>query len=183
MDDQSMGTIKIDVIRQLANVVGGAEAVDIAIALYELEEATSDRILQFVNKLAHITDRPDLKLKDVRRILFQLYNNSIIQCDRSRDPSSGWFVFHWRLQHDQVEGVIKNHMRRILRILSIRRAFEETNEFYHCQNQQCPRITFEDAMELIFRCPTCGTALQHVDNSEAITTLSAKIAQIEQACR
>jgi hypothetical protein len=40
--NRAMGTITIDVIRQLMNVIGGAEAMDVAMALHELEEVPSE---------------------------------------------------------------------------------------------------------------------------------------------
>jgi transcription initiation factor TFIIE subunit alpha len=175
----SMAMITDDVLRHVATIIGGEVTVDIAMALWELQEATSDQILMFHNKLAKITEKPELKLNDIRRSLFMLYENSIVQCDRSRDTNSGWFIFRWRLQLDQIAGFTRNRRRRILKILRIRLLYEETKEFYHCGTPECRRIPFEDAVELVFRCPTCNNPLQHSDNSELIEALKKKIEQLD----
>ena len=175
-----MATVTDDILRRVANIIGGEEAIEVAMALKELGGATDDQILLFCQKL-EILPKPEMKLNDIRRTLFKLYNRSIVQCDVSRDENTGWFIFRWRLQPDQVEGFISNQKRRILRILKTRLEYEENNEFYYCYTPGCSRITFEDAVELVFRCPVCGKSLQHYDNSEMVKALAYEIEHLEKA--
>lgn len=165
-----MATVTDDVLSKVAKIVGGEDAVKIVMALKELGEATDDQMLS----------KTELKLNDIRKVLFKLYNYSIVQCDRTRDKDTGWFIFKWRLQPDQVEGFINNQKRRILKILKIRLEYEERYDFYYCYSPKCNRVTFEDAVELVFRCPTCGKALQHYDNSALVETLKSKVEQLER---
>ena len=168
-DSGSLATITDYILVKVAKIIGGDDTVKVALVLKELGEATDDQILA----------KTEMKLNDVRKILFKLYNNSIVQCDRFRDENTGWFIFRWRLQPDQVEGFINNKRRRILKTLKMRLDFEENNSFYHCGTPECDRLTFEDAVELVFRCPRCGKALQHYDNSALIKVLTDKIKQLE----
>ena len=160
-----MAAITDDVLSKVANVIGGEDAVKVVMALKELKEATDDQLLP----------KTEMNLYDIRKILFKLYNHSIVQCDISRDKDTGWFIFRWRVQLDQVKGFINNQKRQILRILKTRLEYEEKNEFYYCYMSGCSRVTFDDAVELIFRCPTCSKALQHYDNSEMAKALADKI--------
>ena len=64
-------------------------------------------------------------------------------------------------------------------ILSTRLDYEEKNDFYYCGTPECNRITFDDAMELVFKCPTCGKVLQHYDNGPIVEALADKIKQLE----
>lgn len=159
-----------DVLGKVAMVIGGEDAVKVVMALKDLKEATDDQLLS----------KTEMKLNDIRKMLFKLYNYSIVQCDRSRDKDTGWFIFRWRLQPDQVEGFIKNQKKRIRRILKTRLQYEESNDFYYCGTPGCNKVAFEDAVELVFRCPTCGEPLQHYDNSALIKTLKDKIGQLEK---
>ena len=77
-----MAVIIDDVLQKIAKIIGGEDAIKVVMELKELGEAT-DQILA----------KTDLKLNDVRRTLFKLYNQSIVQCDRSRDENTGWFIF------------------------------------------------------------------------------------------
>jgi len=159
-----------DILCKVVNIIGGKEAVKVVMVLKELGEATDDQILS----------KTEMKLNEIRKTLFKLYNHSIVQCDRSRDENTGWFIFRWRLQPDQVEGFINNQKKRIRRILKTRLSYEENNDFYYCYTPGCSRITFEDAVELVFRCPVCGKALQHYDGGELIKVLADKIGQLEK---
>ena len=165
-----------DVLRKVANVIGGEEAVLVVMALKRFKEATDDQILAYIAEQIET----EIKLNDVRKILFKLYNHSIIQCDRLRDENTGWFIFRWRLQLDQVEGLIKNQKKRILKILKTRLDYEGGHDFFYCYTPECKRLTFEDAMEYIFKCPTCGKTLKHFDNSKIINALKEKTDQLEK---
>jgi transcription initiation factor TFIIE subunit alpha len=155
---------------KIANVLGGEDAVKVVLALNKLGQATDDELL---NETA-------IKLNDVRKALFKLYNHSIVQCDRLRDEQTGWFIFRWRIQQDQFEGFIKNQKRKILRVLNKRLDYENNNEFFYCGTPGDRRMTFEEAMEMIFRCPDCGKKLESYDNKDITKALSDKIEELEK---
>ena len=162
--------ISDDLMRKVANVIGGEDAIKVAMALNKLGEATDDEIL----------NETGIKLNDVRKALFKLYNHSIVQCDRLRDEKTGWFIFRWRLQPEQFEGFIKNQKRKILRILKNRLEYEESNEFFYCGTPGDRRVTFEEAMEMVFRCPECGKKLERHNNRDIVKALSDKIELLEK---
>ena len=155
---------------KIANVLGGEDAVKVVLALNKLGQATDDELL----------NETGIKLNDVRKALFKLYNHSIVQCDRLRDEQTGWFIFRWRIQPDQFEGFIKNQKRKILRVLNKRLDYENNNEFFYCGTPGDRRMTFEEAMEMIFRCPDCGKKLESFDNKDIIKALSDKIEELEK---
>ena len=72
------------VLRKVAQAIGGEDAVKIVMALKKFEEATDDQIL------SHIAEgvETEIKLNDVRKILFKLYNHSIVQCNSVRDETT-----------------------------------------------------------------------------------------------
>lgn len=173
--------VDIDVLKKVAEVIAGADAVVIVMAIKEAGEATDEEIAMALNEVGEATDEePTFKLNDVRKILFKLHNHSIVQCNVGRDEETGWFIFRWKLQPDQIEGYVKNQKMKIRRVLKSRLEYELTNEFYYCFTPSCDRFTFEDAMELVFRCPTCDKPLQHYNNSALIDMLTAKIATLEK---
>ncbi len=159
-----------ETLAKVADIIGGEEAVKVIMALKELGEATDDQLIPST----------EMKLNDIRKMLFKLYNHSIVQCDRSRDENTGWFIFKWRIQPEQVEGFINSQKRRMIKILKTRLDYETNNDFYYCGTPGCNRVPFEDAVELVFRCPKCGKALQHYDNDVLIKALTDKIEQLEK---
>ncbi len=145
----------------------------------------TEKVIDVLKDVDEITDeeiaaKTEIRLNVIRRTLYNLYDHSIVALRRSRDKETGWFIFHWRLQPDQVEGFILNQKRRVLEKLETRLEFEKNHDFYHCGTPECKRITFEDAMEQVFRCPTCNKPLMHYDKSKIIKTLSEKVEQLRK---
>lgn len=127
-----------------------------------------------------LSAKTDVRLNTARKILYNLYNYSLVTVERIRDEKTGWFIFYWRLQPDQIEGFIQNQKRKILEKLESRLKYEQNHVFYHCGTPTCNRVIFEDAVELVFRCPTCGKPIQHVNNEKIIETLTDKIEAIKR---
>jgi transcription initiation factor TFIIE subunit alpha len=159
-----------DVLVKVARIIGGEDAVKVVEVIKSLGETTDDEISR----------KTEIRLNDVRKTLYKLSDHSIISFTRSRDPESGWFIFKWKLQPDQVEGYLQNMKRRILEKLETRFKYEEGHEFYYCFNPSCKRVTFEDAMELMFRCPMCGQPLKHFDKQRTIEALNKKIEELKK---
>ena len=128
-------------LHKVAEAFGGEEAVQIVGVLKETGETTDDEIAA----------KTEIRLNTVRKILYKLYDHSLVGLRRSRDKNTGWFIFHWRLQLDQLEGFILNQKRRVLEKLEARLRYEKAHDFYYCFTEGCNRIPFEDAMELVFR--------------------------------
>lgn len=161
--------INDDVLVKVANIIGGEDAVQVVNSLKKVDAATDDRIAEDTG----------IRLNDVRKALFKLYDRSIIMCNRTRDEKTGWFIFNWKLQPDQIEAYIRSQKMRVLERLEARYQFEMDHEFYHCFTPGCKRVTFEDALELIFHCPTCGKTLQHFDNSGIKEVLRKNVEHIQ----
>lgn len=126
-----------------------------------------------------IADKTQMQLKMVRKALYRLYDHSLVTFRQSRDKETGWFIFNWRLQPDQLEGFIVNQKRHVLEKLEIRLEYEKSHEFYTCQTPGCKRFTFEEAFELLFKCPTCMKPMTHLNNDLIIEILTQKIEQIK----
>ena len=152
-------------LQKVAEAFGGEEAVQIVNVLKKAGETTDDEI----------ATQTEIRLNTVRRILYKLYDHSLVGLRRSRDKNTGWFIFHWRLQLDQLAGFILNQKRRVLEKLETRLAYERNHDFYYCSTEGCKRVTFEEAMELVFRCPTCNKLLMHFDNTELKKALEKRV--------
>lgn len=155
---------------KVAEVLGQEEAVQIIYILMDADEITDDQI----------ANKTGIRLNSVRKILYRLYDHSLVSLRRSRDPHTGWFIFHWKLQPDQLEGFIMNQKRHVLQKLDARLSYEKNHDFYYCGTQGCKRVPFEEAMELIFRCSTCNEPMMHFDNGKVVEVLSQKVDQLRK---
>ncbi|MEM2341641.1 MAG: transcription factor [Candidatus Bathyarchaeia archaeon] len=164
-----MPLVNPDMLTKVARVIGGEEAVKIVEVLSQSDEMAEDDIVA----------KTGIKLNDVRKILYKLYEHSIVGLRRTRDKDTGWFIFYWRIQTDQIEGFIISQKKRVLEKLEMRLEYEKNHDFYYCYTPGCRRVTFEEATEYIFRCPVCNKPLTHYDNSRIIEALSKKIDRIK----
>jgi transcription initiation factor TFIIE subunit alpha len=126
-----------------------------------------------------IADKTQVPLKMVRKALYSLYDHSLVALRQSRDKETGWFIFNWRLQPDQFENFILNQRRHVLEKLEIRLEYEKNHQFYTCQTPSCKRSPFEEAFELLFKCPACNRPMIYANNDLIVELLTRKIEQIK----
>jgi transcription initiation factor TFIIE subunit alpha len=157
-------------LNKLAGSFGEEDAVKVINVLKGVEEITDDEI----------ATKTGIRLNFVRKILYKLYDHSLVALRRSRDENTGWFIFHWKLQPDQLEGFILNQKKRVLEKLQTRLDYEKNHEFYFCGTPKCERVTFEEAVELVFKCSTCSTPMMHFDNGSLVGALEQKVAQLRK---
>lgn len=165
-----LSTISDAALVKIAEALGEEEAIKLIEILKNSDETTDD----------DLANKTGIRLNTVRKILYKLYDHSLVSLRRTRDPKTGWFIFHWKLQLDQLEGFILSQKRRVLEKLDIRLEYEKNHDFYYCYTPGCKRIPFEEAVELVFRCPTCGKPLMHYDNNKIIQALIKKTEQIRK---
>ena len=162
--------------------VDGATLVKVARALGEDDAVTLVDILKDAGEITddEIANKTSIRLNSVRKILYKLYDHSLVGLRRTRDPKTGWFIFHWRLQPDQLEGFILSQKRQVFEKLDLRLAYEKNHDFFYCYTPGCKRVPFEDAIELVFKCPTCGKPLMHYANERMLNALSKRVEQLRK---
>jgi transcription initiation factor TFIIE subunit alpha len=154
---------------KIANLFGGEEAVTIVKSLKKLGEGTDEII---ANDCA-------IRLNTVRKVLYKLYDHGLVSCTRVRDEKTGWFIFYWRLQPDQLDAFIRSRKKRALDKLKQRLDFERNHTFFVCKTDIEVRVTFEEAMESSFKCGKCGNQLDSSENANMVSILESKIDRLE----
>ena len=165
-----LSTIDDTTLMKVAEALGEEEAVKLIEILKNSDETTD----------YEIANKTGIRLNSVRKILYKLYDHSLVSLRRTRDPKTGWFIFHWKLQPDQLEGFILSQKRRVLEKLNIRLEYEKNHDFFYCHTPGCRRIPFEEAVELVFRCSTCGKPLMHYENGKIVQSLTQKVEQLRK---
>jgi transcription initiation factor TFIIE subunit alpha len=150
---------------KIAGLIGGEEYVKVARALLNTEDVTDEEIASATG----------LKINIVRKVLYDMFGKALITGIRVKDEKKGWFVYRWRAKQDHVDNFIENQKKKILDRLHKRLEHEDSTEFYHCGNHDCPRVKFDTAVELFFKCPNCKGPLNMVDNTKVKEALRYKI--------
>jgi len=147
----------------------GEDAVRVVEVLKGVHEITDNEI----------ADKTQIQLKMVRKALYSLYDHSLVAPRQYRDKETGWFMYNWRLQPDQMEGFILSQKRRVLEKLETRLEYEKSHEFYTCQAPGCKRFPFNEAFDLLFKCPACHKPMLHINNDWIVEILKRKIEEIK----
>jgi transcription initiation factor TFIIE subunit alpha len=159
-----------DELLKTAKLFGGDDATNVIKTFLELGETTDDVIAK----------ESGVSLNIVRKVLYKLYDYSLISCARERNDKTGWYIFRWKVQPSQLDAFIRIRKKRILGKLKNRLEFEKNHSFFVCEKCSDVRVTFEEAIESAFRCSKCGGQFVSANNAEIIEELSARIMQLEK---
>ncbi|OUJ18480.1 Transcription initiation factor IIE alpha subunit [Methanonatronarchaeum thermophilum] len=157
-------------IRDFIKEVSGEEALQVVKELQERGTAVDEELVENV----------ELELNDVRRILYQLYQNGLAEYTRSRNSNTGWITYTWKLSLDNAENVMEKRKKQIVEELEERLVFEEENVFYLCPENHV-KLTFEEATDIDFKCPECGEGLMHHENEEIIEEIKKEIKRLKDS--
>jgi len=156
------------VVNALAEVVG-ANSLDL-IGELAIEESVDEFSL---------AERLGMDVKVVRKVLYKLYDNSLVKFKRFKDQDTGWYIYMWSLEGNKVKHLVERVRRE--KITGIREQLdrEQEHQFFMCESG-CTRAPFETAMEAGFVCPHCGCRMDFQDNGHIIKQLESQLKEIER---
>ncbi len=120
------------------------------------------------------------EVNSVRKMLYAMQTSNLVSYYRKKDRQKGWYISYWTLNDPAFGELSIANRKHKLQQLKERLHREESNEglFYICPSL-CVRLEFDKAAEISFKCPECGSTLQHQDNAKTIEQLRSKIGEIE----
>ena len=114
------------------------------------------------------------------KLFNELLGKAWITGVRVKAERKGWLVYRWRSRRNEVESFIGNQKKKIGDRLQQRLDYENSSQFYHCGNDDCPRVTFEDALEEFFKCTSCGGVLNLKKNDRLQKAFAKQIDKIRK---
>ena len=127
-----------------------------------------------------LAEETEMKINDVRKVLYKLYDNRLASYRRTRDKTTGWYIYYWKLDLEKAPEIVKDMESSYLSRLEERLEQEMASMYFVCKNT-CMRFSFDDAQEVQFVCPECGEQLDYFDNSKIIQRLQDEIESIKEA--
>jgi len=106
--------------------------------------------------------RTKIKVSEVRAVLNKMHCAGLVSYLRNRDKDSGWYSYIWKVNQAKMEALLPS------------KGGEETTmddadagEFYICKACSPGKaVPFDRASELLFRCESCGTSLEFLENAK-----------------
>jgi len=154
-------------------------------AVKEVVGEDSVKIIEYLKDKKNISDfkiadKVDRDIHEVRNILYRLYNCNLVTYYRKKDRQKGWYISYWTFNKKRVKELLDKTNKEKLSKYSVRLKEEEANKgnIYLCPSA-CVRVNFEKAVDFDFKCPECGSILNHQDNEKTIEFLQNKIKEIK----
>ncbi len=126
-----------------------------------------------------LAEETDMKINNVRKVLYKLYDHRLASYRRIRDKNTGWYIYFWKLDFEKAPEVVKNLESNYLNKLEERLKYETSTMYFVCKNT-CMRFSFADAQEVSFKCPSCNETLEYFDNSKIIARLEDEITAVNE---
>ncbi|MCS7121488.1 MAG: transcription factor E [Archaeoglobaceae archaeon] len=162
---------EIDVDKLVLELVGRV-AGEIGTILYSLQledEFTDDKLALELG----------IDISEIRKALFAMYEIGIAEYKRKRDDETGWMEYYWRINYSRAREVLKRELEKTKKKLEEKIDSESNAIFYICPNY-CIKVSYDDAIELNFYCPKCGSMLNYLDCENAIRNLKEEIKKIDE---
>ncbi|KXA91798.1 hypothetical protein AKJ63_00840 [candidate division MSBL1 archaeon SCGC-AAA259D18] len=154
---------------KILNRVAGEHGSEVVEVLLGEEESTDEEI----------ANETGIRLNLVRKILYDLYDNRVVDYRRTRDDDTGWYTYRWHVEPNHALELLEKNKRTLLEKFKERLEHERETMFFSCGNN-CPRVEFDEAMEHGFECPQCGEEMEEFDNSGIINALERQIETLQQ---
>ncbi|MFH1285743.1 MAG: hypothetical protein ABIH99_04125 [Candidatus Micrarchaeota archaeon] len=118
-----------------------------------------------------------IKVSDVRAVLNKLYNEGLAAYKRTRDKESGWYSYTWYSKLDQAGNALNKKNCCEASAIQKQIDYERAYDFYGCNRcgKDTTKIPFESAVDLLFRCPGCGSHLTYINNTKEIESLEKQV--------
>ena len=156
---------------EVVDDIAGEEVKQVTLVLLNADKETTDE---------EISEKLDMRLNQVRKSLYKLYDLQLATFRRIRDKSTGWFVYFWTLHPERIDLFVEKKQQEVMSKLQERLNYEESNMFFTCNNPECPRVTFQEAMDNNFECEHCSGRLEAFDNEQLKQILKDKISEMEE---
>lgn len=155
-----MGTRLKDLLRFIEGYLG-EDGAKVFRALLE-----SDKELSYGDIIA----ATGLDEQTVRRVLYELNDLGMVVYKRVQSPEDGRFIYYWTVNAHGINQALLNRKRMTLEKLKARLNHETDAVFFLCLNDGI-RLSFDEALELNFRCPKCSSLLVQEDRNPYIEPL------------
>ncbi|MEM2121102.1 MAG: hypothetical protein QXU20_00375 [Candidatus Woesearchaeota archaeon] len=156
-------------------------------------EILGEKVIKLIEKMDFektiseykLAEKLNLDINTTRNLLYTLAKHNLVSFTKEKDKLKGWYIYHWTLHEKKFkEFLIKNLEKKCEKLIEILE--RESSQIYFVCNNNCARISFEQALNFNFKCPECGCLLEEDNNvkdkikkyEEQIKFLKSTIAKI-----
>ena len=144
------------VIEDIISEIAGKDVVPLVLSLKNRKNVSEFTLAENIDK----------EINETRNMLYRLHNANLVSFVRRKDKAKGWYIYYWTFNKKRVAHLLSELRKERLSKLYNKLNREKNNNFFVCTNK-CIRLDFEQATEFEFKCPECGSLLNHEDNTRS----------------
>jgi len=158
--EKTAPTISVATMKRHRKVILNNESV----RKYLIENAGEHAIVIIQNLITPTTDEDlakklKVRVSEIRSALNKLHGMRLTQYSRTKDADTGWYTYKWNIRHDKVVDICKVIDAEIEKKLN-----SLPKILYICDNCEDEIWTFDEAMDMKFKCPKCGSLMVEPDD-------------------
>lgn len=163
-------------VRDFISSIVDEEGMQVFEYLKDKEEVSDEKIAENL----------DIDEKKVRSTLYNFYDHGIANYRRIQDKETKWYTYFWQINnYNKIQTVMAEEIKN--RIEELNEALEnQEEEYYSCGKPNHPKLTFDGAIDLEFKCPKCGDMLEPRENEnlkamkDELNSLRNKLSRIKE---
>lgn len=161
-----------DQLSELVKDIAGKEAVPLV-----LEIKNKENISEF-----KVADKLKKTVNEIRNYFYKLHEREIVHFTRKKDKKKGWYVYYWTLDHGRAKKLLIS--LKIKKIGELRELIrKERSIIYFICPKGCLRVSFENALEINYKCTECNSLLNQEDSSKRIKEMDERIRRLDGELR
>jgi len=108
---------------------------------------------KFVSEFT-LAERSAIYVNTVRSLLYKLYEHQIVNYNRKREKTRGWYIYSWMFHPEKLAGHLIKKLEDKRNDLGRKVSGQSKDEYFYCKDCNV-KLLFADAMEYNFSCPNC----------------------------
>jgi transcription initiation factor TFIIE subunit alpha len=166
----SKSMTEISLVKDLLDVVGGMEAIELVKICEKKRRSFTDE---------EVAKKMKKKVTEIRAILNKLHFRGIATYQKSRNQKTGWYNYTWDIKKERIAEIVMEQQSENLQKLMDKKSLETDYNFFDCGG--CgERTPFEAAAEFNFLCPKCGGKMDSANEPKKQKELDEKIKKIQK---
>jgi len=132
-----------------------------------------------------LAERSAIYVNTVRSLMYKLYENKIVNYNRKREKTRGWYIYSWKFYPEKLVNHVIKSLKSKEKRLNNDLSGQSKDEYFYCKDCNV-KLPFAEAMEYNFSCPNCFQQMnvtspvkENKEIKKRITKLESKIKRLK----
>lgn len=119
------------------------------------------------------------KTNSIRKYLYTLYSRTLVSYNKKKKGKKAWFIYSWYANPDRLIYLLKEIYQNDINQINKSIELNKVEDYYICNS--CNRLyDVSTALQNDFRCPNCGTVLEHIDTAKVLESRQNRIHELKK---